>query len=98
VDIPTYPSDPGMTTWFTMTIGDDLDDTLETAAHQVLTKFCEHHLLGLASTVIALLSVQNEGKAVWSECLASVGDPESSTYHAGWVFMARYTQHMSSML
>jgi hypothetical protein len=29
--------------------------------------------------------------------LASVGDPERSTYHVGWVFMKRYTKHMSYM-
>jgi hypothetical protein len=33
VDIPAHPSDPGMTAWFTMATGDDLDDTLERAAH-----------------------------------------------------------------
>jgi chromosome segregation ATPase len=48
-------------------------------------------------TAIALLTVQNEGNVAWSECLATVGDPERSTYHAGWAFMARYAQHMSSM-
>jgi hypothetical protein len=29
--------------------------------------------------------------------LAAVGNLEHSTYHAGWVFMAHYAQHMSSM-
>jgi hypothetical protein len=33
VDIPTHPSDPGMTAWFTTATSDDLDDTLERAAH-----------------------------------------------------------------
>jgi hypothetical protein len=33
----------------------------------------------------------------WSECLADVGDPERSAYHTGWVLMARYAYHMSSM-
>jgi hypothetical protein len=30
--------------------------------------------------------------------LAAIGDPERLTYHTGWAFTARYTQHMSSML
>jgi cell division protein FtsB len=34
---------------------------------------------------------------MWSERLATVGDPEHSVYHAGSAFMARYAQHMSSM-
>jgi cell division protein FtsB len=97
MDIPAHPSDPGMTTWFTMATGDDLDDTLERAAHQALTKFCECHLPGLAGTAIALFPVQNEGNTAWSQRLAAVGDPERLAYHAGWAFTARYAQHMSSM-
>jgi hypothetical protein len=97
VDIPAHPSDPGMTAWFTMATGDDLDDTLERVAPQTLMEFCEHHLPGLIGTVIALFPVQNEGNTVWRECLAVMGDPECSTYHVGWVFTTRYTQHMSTM-
>jgi hypothetical protein len=97
VDVSAHPSDPGMTAWFTTATGDDLDDILERAAHQTLIEFCECHLSGLADTANALFPVQNEGNTVWSTRLAAVGDPECSTYHAGWTFMARYTQHMSSM-
>jgi hypothetical protein len=43
--------------WFTMARGDDLDDTLETAAHQALTEFCERHLSVLGDTAIALLPI-----------------------------------------
>jgi hypothetical protein len=43
VDIWAHPTDPTMTAWFTMARGDDIDDTLERAAHQALTEFCEHH-------------------------------------------------------
>jgi hypothetical protein len=57
VDIPAHPFDPGMTAWFTTATVDDLDDTLERAAHQALTEFCECHLPGLASTAIALFPV-----------------------------------------
>jgi hypothetical protein len=63
MDIPTHPTDPTMTAWFTMAQGDDLDDTLERAAHQSRTEFCECHLLVLGNTDIALLSVRNEGNA-----------------------------------
>jgi hypothetical protein len=97
VDIPAHPSNSGMTTWFTMATGDDFDDTLERAAHQALTEFCERHLPGLAVTAIAILPIQNEGNVAWSERLAAVGDPERWTYHVGWAFTARYAQHMSSM-
>jgi hypothetical protein len=97
VDVPIHPSDPGMTAWLTMTTSDDLNDTLERAAHQALIEFCEHHLPGLVGTAIALFPVQNEGNTVWSERLAAVGDPERSAYHMGWAFMARYAQHMSCM-
>jgi hypothetical protein len=97
VDIPAHPSDPGMMAWFTTTTGDDLDDTLERAAHQALTEFCEYHLSGLATTAIAPFPIQNEGSTAWSKRLATVGDPERSAYHAGWAFTARYAQHMSAM-
>jgi hypothetical protein len=33
VDTPAHPTDPTMTAWFTMASGNDLDDTLERAAH-----------------------------------------------------------------
>jgi chromosome segregation ATPase len=44
-----------------------------------------------------MFPIQNEGNTVWSERLADVGNPERLAYHARWEFMARYTQHMSSM-
>jgi peptidoglycan hydrolase CwlO-like protein len=43
--------------WFTTARGDDLDDTLERAAHQALMEFCERHLPVLGDTAIALLLV-----------------------------------------
>jgi hypothetical protein len=97
VDVPAHPFDPGMTAWFTTATGDDLDDTMERTAHQALMEFYERHLLGLAGTPIALFPIKNEGNMAWSERLATVGDPERLAYPVGWVFMARYTQHMSSM-
>jgi septal ring factor EnvC (AmiA/AmiB activator) len=60
-------------------------------------EFYERHLSGLAGNPIALFPIKNEGNMAWSERLAAVGDPERSAYHVGWVFMARYAQHMSSM-
>jgi hypothetical protein len=97
VDIPSHPSNPGMKAWFTTATGDDLDDTLERAAHQTLTEFYVCRLLGLAGTTIALFPGQNEGNIAWSERLATVGNAKCSAYHAGWAFTARYAQHMSSM-
>jgi hypothetical protein len=93
VDNPAHPIDLTM-----MARGDDLNDTLERAAHQALMEFCEHHLPVLGDTAIALPPIQNEGNTVWSECIAIVGDPEFPTHHAGWVLTARYAQHMSSLL
>jgi hypothetical protein len=98
VDIPAHLTDPTMTAWSTTARGDDLDDTLERAAHQALTKFCERHLPVLGDTAIALLPIRNEGNVVWSEHVAAIGDPESPTHQAGWSLTARYAQHMSSML
>jgi hypothetical protein len=98
VDNPAHPTYPTMTAWFTMALGDDLDDTLERAAHQAFTEFCERHLPVLIDTAIALLPVWNEGNAVWCECVAVVGDPELPTHHAGWALTARYSQHVSSLL
>jgi hypothetical protein len=90
VDILAHPSDLGMTAWFTTATGNDHDDTLERAAHQALTEFCECHLPGLTGTAITLFPVQNEGNTTWSERLATVGNPEHSVYHAGLAFMTRY--------
>jgi hypothetical protein len=98
VDIPAHPTDPTITAWFTTARGDDLDDTLERAAHQTLTEFCERLLPVLGDTAIALLPVQNEGNTVWSEHVAAVGDPELPTHRAGWALMAHYTQHVNSLL
>jgi hypothetical protein len=30
--------------------------------------------------------------------MAAIGDPELPTHHLGWVLMARYAQHVSSLL
>jgi hypothetical protein len=98
VDIPAHPTDPTMMAWFTRARCDDLGDTLERAVHQALMEFYESHLLVLGDTAIALLPIQNEGNTVWSEHMAAVGDPELPTHHAGWVLMARYAQHVSSLL
>jgi hypothetical protein len=98
VDILAHPTDLTMMAWFTMAQGDDLDDTLERAAHQALTEFCERHLPVLDDTVIALLLVRNEGNAVWSERMAAISNPELPTHHAGWALTARYAQHVSSLL
>jgi hypothetical protein len=84
--------------WFTTARVDDLDDTLERAAHQALTEFCERHLPVLDNTAIALLPIQNEGNTVWSERVAAIGDPKFSTHHAGWALTSRYAQHVSSLL
>jgi hypothetical protein len=81
-----------------MARGDDFDDTLERAAHQALTEFCERHLPVLGDTAIALLPVRDEGNTVWSERVAAIGDPEFPTHHVGWALTACYAQHMSSML
>jgi hypothetical protein len=89
VDVPAHPTDPTMMAWFTTAQGDDLDDTLERAAHPALTEFCERHLPVLGDTAIALLPVQNEGNAVWSVRV---------THHASWALIARYAQHVSSLL
>jgi hypothetical protein len=91
VDIPTHPIDLTMTAWFTTARGVDLDDTLERTAHQAFTEFCERHLPILDSTAIALLPVWNEGNAVWNERVATVGNPELPTHHAGWALMTRYS-------
>jgi hypothetical protein len=93
VDILAHPTDPNMTAR-----GDDLDDTLERAAHQALTEFCERHLPVLDDTFIALLPVQNEGNAVWGERVAAIIDPDLLTHHAGWALTARYAQHVSFLL
>jgi hypothetical protein len=98
VDISAHPTDLTMTAWCTTARGDDLDDTLERAAHQALTEFCERHLPVHGDTAIALLPVQNEGNTVWSEPVTAISDPESPTHHAGWALTARYAQHVSSML
>jgi hypothetical protein len=83
---------------FPTALGDDLNDTLERAAHQTLTVFCERHLPVLGDTTIALLPVRNEGNAVWSERMAAIDDPKLPTHHVGWVLTACYVQHMSSLL
>jgi hypothetical protein len=57
VDILAHPTDPTMTAWFAMARGDDLNDTLERAAHHALTEFCERHLPVLRDIAIALLPI-----------------------------------------
>jgi hypothetical protein len=98
VDILAHLTDPTMTAWFTTARSDDLDDTLERAAHQALTEFCEGHLPVLGDTIIALLLIRNEGNTVWSERVTAIDDPELPTHHAGGALTACYAQHVSSLL
>jgi hypothetical protein len=98
VDIPAHPTDPTIMAWFTTARGDDLDDTLERAAHHALMEVCWCHLSILSDTAIALLPIWNEGNAVWCERVAAMGDPEFLTHHAGWALTACYAQHVSSLL
>jgi hypothetical protein len=98
VDILTHPSDQSVTAWFPTARGDDLDDTLERAAHHAPMELCERHLPSLNDTAIALLPIRNKGNTVWSVHMATVGDLELLTYHPGWAFMARYAQHACSLL
>jgi hypothetical protein len=57
VDVLAHFFDLGMTTWFTTATDNDLDNTLERAAHWALTEFCERHLSDLVDTAIALFPV-----------------------------------------
>jgi hypothetical protein len=98
VDTSAHPSDPTMMARFTTARGDDLDDTLERAAHHALMEFCERHLPVLGGTAITLLSVRNEGNTMWSERMATIGDPELPTHHVGWALTAHYSQHICSLL
>jgi hypothetical protein len=95
VEIPAHLC---MMAWFATARGDDLDDTLERAAHQALMEFCERNLPVLSDTAIALLSIWNEGNVVWSERVAAINDHELPTHHVGWALTARYAQHVSSLL
>jgi hypothetical protein len=69
MDILAHPTDLTMTAWFTTARGDDLDDTLERAAHQALMEFYERHLPVLGDTAIALLPFRTRatrcGVSVW---------------------------------
>jgi hypothetical protein len=74
MDILAHPSDLTMMAWFTTSRGDNLNDTLERAAHQTLMEFCECHLPVL-DTAIALLPIRNEANVVWSERVTVVAIP-----------------------
>jgi hypothetical protein len=78
-----------------MATGDDLDDTLEKAAHLALMQFYEHHL---TDTVVALFPIRDVGDPTWSECFSVACDTACQTYHEGWAFMVRYTRLVSSLL
>jgi predicted transcriptional regulator len=98
VDIPAHPTDLTMMAWFTTARGNDLDDTLERAAHQALTEFYERHLPVLSDTIIALLPARNESNTVWGERVTAISDPDFPTHHAGWALTTLYAQHVSSLL
>jgi hypothetical protein len=98
VDILTHPSDLSLMAWFTMTTGDDLDDTMERATHRALMEFCECHLSGLTGTAVTLFPIWDVADPMWSEHLATACNTAFPTYQVGWAFTTRYAQHMSSLL
>jgi hypothetical protein len=98
VDIPPYPSDSSLMTWFTMAMGDNLNNMLERAAHLTLIECCERHLPDTAGTPVALFLVRDMGNPTWSERLTPACDTARETYHAGWAFTTRYARHICSLL
>jgi hypothetical protein len=96
-DIQAHPTDPTMMDWFTMARGDDIDDMLERAAHQASQSSVSATCW--SSVTPPLPCSPFRMRATWcGVSVAAVGDPQLSTHHVGWALMARYTQHVSSLL
>jgi hypothetical protein len=46
-----------------------------------------------------LARAAHQALTVFYEChMLAIGDPKLLTHHVGWVLLARYTQHVSSLL
>jgi hypothetical protein len=94
VDIPSHPVFPDGSPWSTWAIGADMDDAMEKAAHMALTVLCSQNLAATAGTPISLYPIQDWSDPEWKAPMDEVGNVFQVHYHSGWVYMARYAQHL----
>jgi hypothetical protein len=94
VDILSHPMFPDGSPWSTWVIRNNMDDTMEKDAPLVLTTLCVQCLAGITGTTIALYPIQDHSNPEWKSRIDGACDIFQDHYHGGWVYMARYTQHM----
>jgi hypothetical protein len=94
IDISSHLVFPDGSPWSTWAIGADMDDAMEKAAHMALTVLCSQNLDTTAGMPISLYPIQDRSDPEWKARMDEVGNVFKVHYHSGWVYMARYAQHL----
>jgi hypothetical protein len=98
MDIALLPLQPSWKAWSTSTRWDDIGDTLERVAQQVLMEFCKQYLWDTDCTSVALFPIRDESDHTWRRCMAAACDTTLPTYQEHWAFTMWYAQHTTSLL
>jgi DNA polymerase I-like protein with 3'-5' exonuclease and polymerase domains len=94
VDIPSHPMFPDGTPWSAWSIGADMDDAMEKAAHMVLTTLCSQNMPTIAGTPISLYPIQDRSDLEWKARMDEASNIYLVHHHSGWMYMTRYAQHL----
>jgi hypothetical protein len=97
VDIPSHPVFPYGTPWSMCVIGNDMDDTLEKAAHVVFTAMCSQCLPDIECMPIVAFPIQGHSDLEWKARIEGACDIYLEHYHAGWAYMTRFPNTCSSL-
>jgi hypothetical protein len=93
VTIPFNPAQP----WSGSVIGSKPDTGVEMMAHITLTSLSEDRLAATASLPTTLLPIRNQENPVWQQRHEVVSDLKGSHFHAGMIWLARYTQYLFNL-
>jgi hypothetical protein len=71
-----------------------MDDTMEKAAHVVVTSLCSQRLPNNADMPISLYPIQDHSYLEWMTHIDEACNIFQDHYHGGWAYMVRYGHHM----
>jgi hypothetical protein len=94
VDIPSHLVFPDGSPWSTWVIGNDMDDTMEKAAHMALTALCSQNMPATAGMPISLYPIQDRSDPKWKARMDEASNVFQDHHHSAWAYMASYAQHL----
>jgi hypothetical protein len=94
INIPSHPVFPDGSPWSMWSIGADMDDAMDKAAHMALTALCSQNLAATVGTPISLYPIQDCSDPEWNARMDEVGNIFQVHYHSGWAYKVGYARHL----